>query len=519
MADGLKILRTTGFRWLTTCVSGIGAAVLAYWALRMSGLTLAEFGRSPVTVFIAVGMAALAGAGSAHAYFAGGFDANEAYRELLRRDEQTGLSSRTGFSSELREYVDRAEPGQRSFLISLEFSALRDINDSFGRDVGDKVLLTLADRLKRIISSYGPLGRMGGGEFAFCLNTSVDDSELRLALDPIIQFVSKPVVTASVTHAISCSAGIYEIIGRRYSDNEAMRCANLARIHAEKSGRGTWSVYHNAMGEAAQHRRWIEAELTGAIKRNELTLNYQPQVAMPGGKVVGYEALLRWNHYDAGAISPDEFIPVAEQSGLIQKIGTWVLRQACRDMRYFPSDVKLSVNVARAQLERDTFLRDVKKILIEEQADANQLEFEITESMLIRDHSSMQRVFDELRDMGVSVAIDDFGTGYSNLATLARLRFEKLKIDKSFVDDLVSEHQENLMITPIIQLARTLGAKVIAEGVETEVQSRILQKAGCSIMQGYLYGKPMPIDAVRALFPKTAEHNKPQPIKLVVNAR
>ncbi|WP_306117367.1 MULTISPECIES: bifunctional diguanylate cyclase/phosphodiesterase [unclassified Roseitalea] len=492
--------RTRLFRAVTIFASGMGAAILALWAMDIAGLDLA--GRSDASVIgaIVLGLATLAGAGSAHAYFVGSDDTSDAYEMLLNTDPVTGLLSRKGFADALvrqMEAEDNASGLKRSFLISLDFDSLRDFNDVYGMETGDALLKVFGERLRRIVDDAGLIARTSGGEFVVVLAGTHDERELRAAVDALLGVMSLPVRVGQASHSVFWNAGVAEIHHRKSSVERMLRNANLARANARTASRGTWSIYHPEMSQVAAYRSWIEAELHGAMQREELHLNYQPKVSASTGETLAYEALLRWNHHRKGIIPPSEFIPVAEHCGLIQQIGDFVLRQVCEDLTVLPPHITVSANVSPAQFRRDDFVPNLARLLTETETDPARLEIEITESLLIRNHVAMRRVLDSLRELGVTLAIDDFGTGYSNLSNLSELRFHTLKIDKSFVDRL-GDHDPSAgaMVSSIVGMARSLGAEVVAEGVETDAQATMLKAAGCMIMQGYLYGRPVPLSTI-----------------------
>ena len=489
--------RTRAFRAITIFASGMGAALLSLWALDISGTGLDSASGGAVVGSIVLGLATLAGAGSAHAYFVGSDDTTDAYESLLSTDPITCLMSRRGFAEAVAERMQAAPSTGRSFLISLDFDSLRDFNDVYGVETGDALLRVFAERLKRIVGQAGLIARTSGGEFAVLLQSTHDERELRAAVDALLGVMSLPVRIDQESHSVYWNAGVAEIRHANASIERLLRNANLARATARTASRGTWSIYHPEMSQVAAYRNWIEAELYGALHREELHLHYQPKVSASTGAVLGYEALLRWYHHEKGIIPPTEFIPVAEHCGLIQQIGDFVLRRVCEDLAKLPDHITVSANVSPAQFRADDFVANLTRMMTALETDPNRLEIEITESLLIRDQAAMRGVLGKLRESGITLAIDDFGTGYSNLSNLTEMRFQTLKIDKSFVDRL-DDHESAApaMIASIVNMARSLGADVVAEGVETEEQATLLKAAGCMVMQGYLFGRPMPLETI-----------------------
>ena len=247
------------------------------------------------------------------------------------------------------------------------------------------------------------------------------------------------------------------------------------------------------MGKVAEHRQWVESELHVALERGDFALHYQPQHDMLSGNVVGYEALIRWRHPERGMIAPVEFIPVAEETGLIAPIGEWVLRKACTDARLLPEECFVAVNISPVQFMTRDFVGIVAKIVEETGIAPKRLELELTESAMMQDRDRAAEILKKLTAMGISVAVDDFGTGYSNLAYLIDFSFQKLKIDRSFVSRMETDTSSGAVISTIVGLSRALGVRTIAEGVETENQATLLRAAGCQVVQGYLFGRPAPL--------------------------
>ena len=495
------------FRACTVFSSGFGAASLALWSTRMSFSGIDPQIAFASTGSIIAGLAALAGAGCAHAYFAGGDEKTLHFEKALRTDVVTGLLSRTGLELALKELVDKSEKSKsldHYYVISMDFDELKLINNVYGTETGNAVLKILANRLSSLVGDAGPLARTNGSEYVVALKVGHDKLELQAAVEALLSALSKPVRIGTISYPVYANGGIAELnTGSGSSFEKVLRHANLARTNAKESGRGSYTIYHPEMSHQASYNQWLESELSYALQREEFRLVYQPQYDLNNGALKGYEALLRWTHHEKGAISPADFISVAENCGLILEIGTWVLRRACLDAVQLQPDLRMAVNVSTVQLEHPKFIETLNAILTETGLPASRLELEITENILIKDHMRMRRLFKKLNQMEVAIAIDDFGTGYSNLTNLSELCFDKIKIDKSFIDRLDQSKERNLMIATIVNLGHSLGARVIAEGIENEAQAILLKAAGCNLVQGYHFGKPLAFEEVLALEERT----------------
>ena len=483
------------FRLITIISSGFGAVALAFLAMMFS--TGDDTGPLDFTLlgFAVAALAVLAGAGSAYAFF---HDTSErpGFRGLQPlNDPTTDLLSRIGLEHEMIRLFDAQAPLQggagRWMLVSIEIDAFRDINDAHGLETGDTVLRVVAARLKRLVGEFGPVARIGGSEFAFAIEMSDSDNELSAVMNAVIDEVAKPIKTSRKLITVFCTAGLVELTRGNLSVDKTLRRTNLARATARSGGLGNWAIYHPEMTRTASYRKWIETELARAVRGDEFDLVYQPQVNSLTGKIVGYEALLRWTHPKKGVIPPSEFIYVAEMRGLIGQIGKWVIERACHDAKHLQPGVKIAINVSPKQLENCNFVDDLAAVLEETGTDPERIEIEITENILICDHDDVREKFRQIRDLGCSIAIDDFGTGYSNLSYLAELSFNKIKLDRSLVIRLGEKENGGALVSTIVNLARALDVTILAEGVETEDQVILLRAAGCTLMQGYYFGKPL----------------------------
>jgi diguanylate cyclase (GGDEF)-like protein/PAS domain S-box-containing protein len=420
---------------------------------------------------------------------------------LAHHDPLTQLPNRLLLFARLEHAlaVARREGGLLALLM-FDLDRFKDINDSFGHLVGDQLLQQVAERIAARLRQADFFARLGGDEFTILLEnlTRLEDAarvaeELSLALATPFQLPNGIEVQCSASIGISLFPG--------YGDNgEALlQQADAAMYRAKSEGRGRFQYYSSSMTDAARDRISIDARLRRAIKQGELLLHYQPQLDLATGRIVGAEALVRWQDPVEGLVPPARFIPIAEETGLIRELGTWVLYEACRQGRAWldagmPS-LRLAVNVSAQQIRHGQFDQVVENALAATGFPPECLELELTESVLMEAHAEISKLLNRLRARKIRIAIDDFGTGYSSLAYLKRFPLDVLKIDKGFVDGLVHDRDDLAITLAIISMARALGFKVLAEGVEEAAQLMILQEHGCDLYQGYFFSKPLPAQA------------------------
>ncbi|HZX25555.1 MAG TPA: EAL domain-containing protein [Telluria sp.] len=434
--------------------------------------------------------------------------ANRRYQSELEyqanHDALTGLPNRNLFHDRLEQAIAFAQRyGHALWVVFVDLDNFKIINDTLGHGVGDQLLQTVAQRLSARLRASDTVARLGGDEFMLLM---LDHQEPHLApnaLDELLAAVATPVRLGSQEVALTCSVGasIYPRDGTTAA--ELLRQADLAMYRAKAAGRNQRLFYAPEMEAELTERALIERHLRFALQRGELALHYQPRVDLENGRVTGVEALARWLHPDLGLVAPARFIPVAEETGLIEDIGNWVLREAClQNCRWRAlglPDMHVAVNVSARQFARADFARGVLAVLEETGLPPHLLELEITESLMMHDVGRAVQTLAALKKVGVKLSIDDFGTGYSSLAYLRHFPLDFLKIDQSFVAAMLSDPSGAAIVRAIITLGHSLGFAIIAEGVETEEQRAHLRAGGCNEMQGYLFSRPVPADDITEL--------------------
>ena len=413
-------------------------------------------------------------------------------RHLALHDPVCGLPNRIYFSERLGTVIDevrRGGPSAAVFYIDLDH--FKDVNDTLGHHIGDELILKVTERLSRVMRGDDLVARLGGDEFAIITSCASDSYTLQATAGRIIAAICAPYAIKGHNIVIGASIGI-AVIDRRAGDaGDILRYADMALYRAKNEGRNRACIYDAAMDADLSQRKLLEGDLLEAIKNEGLKAAYQPIVNASGETMIAVEALARWTHPRAGIISPADFIPVAEHSGLIIQLGEWMLRRACLDGRNWPG-LTVAVNVSPLQFRRSDFVDVVERILKETDFDASRLELELTESTLLGNLETAEQSMLRLKAIGVRFALDDFGTGYSSLLYLRRFPFDKLKIDSSFVRSIETAPDAAAIVHAIVSLGRGLGMKVTAEGVENAEQHLFLRAAGVHSMQGYRFGRPGP---------------------------
>lgn len=409
---------------------------------------------------------------------------------LANHDTLTALPNRASFSRFLDEAV--SEAGSRPLGVMLiDLDRFKHVNDTLGHLAGDRLIQAVASRLVACVGSGNIVARLGGDEFALCLTGCRDADALTAVAEAALGELRRSFdVLGSAVH-VGGSIGIAMCPAQGTDRVELLRKADIAMYRAKEGGRDGYRFYSPDMDESISNRRAIEADLREALHSGQgLFVAYQPKLAATGGQIVGLEALVRWQHPKRGALAPDAFIPVAEESGLIDLVGNWVLREACRVARRWP-DLSVAVNISPVQFRAPGFARMVKSILLDAGVQPRQIELEVTESILVEDDEMVKAALQELRSHGLRIALDDFGTGYSSLSYLKKFKVDRIKIDKSFVSRLGHDPEAIAIVQAVIALGHAMALSVTAEGVETEEQGCLLQVAGCNELQGFLFSRAL----------------------------
>ena len=419
---------------------------------------------------------------------------------LAHHDPLTGLPNRLTFSEHLKALITRAHSTQQQVaVLFIDLDRFKDINDTMGHTVGDELLCEVARRLVGVVQPGEVLARLGGDEFVYVMENLSSTEDAATAAQQLIARIAAPVDLRGYDVRVSASIGISVYPTDGQDTDHLLRAADTAMYEAKRQGRNTHHFYTAAMTHYAQERALLERHMRQSIANGELQVHYQLKVASPeGGRPSGAEALVRWNHPELGAVPPSRFIPLAEETGFIVELGTWVLRTACQQMAQWRAQgielPLLSVNLSVRQLARPDIVEVVRSAIEDAGIPARCLELEITESVIMNAEDSIQ-VMESLTALGISLSVDDFGTGYSSLAYLKMLPIHTLKIDRSFVVGIGDSRGDQSIIRAVIGMAKSLGLTTIAEGVETPEQLAFLQKEGCDQIQGFLFGKPMAADA------------------------
>lgn len=417
--------------------------------------------------------------------------ANVQLTHAARHDALTGLPNRSYLRELLRDQLKNGETtGERCSLLLIDLDRFKEVNDTLGHWAGDELLRQVGLRLGDLLPNGAHPARLGGDEFG-AIVSSTDRPKLSEVAASIVRSIETPFVIGGSQVTVGASIGIATSVADGNTVELLTRNADLALYRSKQTGRGKFSFYEPDMTAEADRQQQLKSDLRQALGSDQLSLVYQPILETPSGRIAAYEALLRWDHPTRGAVSPDEFVVVAEEAGIIRQIGEWVIRSACRQAMNWPDDVKVAINLSAVQVEAEGLIATVLSALASTGLQPHRLEFEVTETVFLRQGERTKATLDQLRSLGVSLALDDFGTGYSSLGYLQRAEFSKIKIDRSFVKSAAQGCQESVaIIQAIVSIAMSLGMSTTAEGIETDEERTLLTSLGCSHLQGFLLGRP-----------------------------
>jgi diguanylate cyclase (GGDEF)-like protein len=431
--------------------------------------------------------------------------ANEKLRHMALHDALTNLPNRALLEQRAKEALDRiGRTGTAFAMMFIDLDRFKLINDSLGHQAGDEVLSEVARRIRGRLRHEDTLSRLGGDEFVVLLGSMDRASDAGIVAQKIQACMTEPFRLKGAEMVISASIGISLAPQDGSSVAELLAHADIAMYHAKKLGRNNYQYFAPALNEFAGKRLALEHSLRRAVAEEQFELWYQPKIHISTRRIVGLEALVRWRHPEQGLVMPQEFIPLAEETGLITQLGTWVIRAACRQNRRWRDDgldnLRIAVNVSAAQFRQPTLVRVITEALEESSLEPEALELEVTESVVMSNPHEAVTTLQQLREMGVSISIDDFGTGYSSLSYLKKFPINTLKVDRTFIRDILSSGDDAAIVKAIVAMAQSLRLNIVAEGVEDSAQLAFLDSIGCDQYQGYFFSRPVPSNVVPTLF-------------------
>ncbi len=423
-------------------------------------------------------------------------------------DPLTNLPNRLLFQAYLEQSLARSQSsGQKVALFFIDLDHFKHINDAYGHERGDEILQVVADRIQKVIRKTDKLCRIGGDEFTLIVDDFWQFNDLSHLSHRMLEILTQPIVIKNIRHHISASIGISINSDSSYTSENMLKYADSALFSAKERGRNTFEFYTNELTKKAFKRVKLESELRIALTDSQLRTYYQPKVDLITNQVCGMECLIRWQHPTLGLLSPDTFIPLAEESGLIVEIDRWIFIDSIKQLNQWreqgiANNITLALNVSCRQCEQDDLLSFLESYVERSPQLANMIELEITETMMMKNVEHAIKVLKQIKELGFNLAIDDFGTGYSSLAYLKKFNADTLKIDRSFVRNLPFDKEDSAIVKAILAMAKALELTVVAEGIETEQQLKFLQAQGCTIGQGYLFAKPLNVDDMEQILIK-----------------
>lgn len=426
-------------------------------------------------------------------------------------DQLTQLPNRHCFEEDILLQLESHKDSQNKFaILFLDLDRFKFFNDSLGHTVGDDLIISISNKLVQLETDTIALYRFGGDEFTFIQKNITSDKQIHDFAAEIIDLFKKPFRVHENDLMITSSIGISTYPDSSTSFKKLIECADTAMHYAKERGKGTYQIFSENMNTSYSEKLKVEAQLRIALEKREFFLNYQPQIDLKSKTIIGVEALIRWINPELGFVPPNEFIPLAEDTGLIDQIGEWVLFTACQQIKKWQDEkglfIRVGINISPKQFQRPDFVSKVERVLAETGLEAKYVDLEITENGLMQNRYDCLNTLERLKELGLKISIDDFGTGYSSLSYLKRFPIDTLKIDQSFVRDLMNDHNDQAIVTSIINLAHNMKLNVIAEGVETVEIVNFLNEHHCDEMQGFLYSKPLLSSEFEVFLTKLKQH-------------
>ena len=415
---------------------------------------------------------------------------------LARHDTLTEIANRFHFREQLEQALRGARPGNGFSLLWIDLDKFKEVNDTYGHPVGDALLKSVARRLRGAVRGNDLVGRLGGDEFAILQRNARKREDTERLAGRLLRAIGEPHQVAGRTLSINASIGIAHAPENGATVDDLLKKVDVALYKSKFQGGGGFAFFNAGEDEKIRDQHQLEIDLKYALDRGELTLHYQPIINLKAHRVTSFEALMRWNHPERGLIPPLDFIPIAEQTGFIVRMGEWALQQACADAASWPEPVKVTVNLSSVQFETGNLVRATLRALEQSKLEAGRLELEVTESALLRDAPGTHEILHKLHELGVQIALDDFGTAFASLSYLQNFQFDKIKIDRTFVREVPGRRDNFAIIRAVTELAKALKIETVAEGIETREHLDTVEGAGCDEVQGFYFSHPVPSNEV-----------------------